>query len=344
MVDATYAFLVVVIVLDFALSLWNAYSSGVIWGLLRHQPGKRFSKACAVAGVGLAFAGMAYATTIVLSYLAFVVGFLAIWDLLYLVSFDFLVFGAMIIGFGLVITVQSIAIAYRQRHFGPIAIASWNTIAEVWDIVTYAEGFQTAAGVVKGDRADRANVLAILAVAVAVALIVTYFAFRRGLSKAESSIADSPRQQAADDSASAAASPPERPHRHLRVTILAGVTILIVVVAVILAFHFLAPSPQVKVEEIDVWAPTNVCGLSSNPISYPGFTDMPGSADAFQFQISNFNSSACTVSQASTNTSGFSLSNAQLPLTVAQGQSQFLNVTVNLPSGSFDGTLNLVYR
>jgi hypothetical protein len=341
LVDSTYLLLAAIVIFDFVVSLWNAYSSGVIWGLLRNQAGHGFEKVCAVAGLGLAFAGMAYSTTIILSWVALQIGFIAIWDFLYLVSFDFLVFGAMIIGFGLLITVQSIVIAYRQRNFGSIAIASWNTFAEVWDIATYVQGFQAAATTVKGDRQDRANVIAILVVAVSVALIVTYFAFRAGLRKSEGAIADSSRQAAAENSPTGGFDLGH--HRHLRTAILAGVVVLVVVVAVIVAFHFLAPSPQVDVQEIDVWAPSNVCGLNVTLISYNGFTDMPGASDDFQFQVENYNATACTLSHVDTNTSGFSLTNAQLPLTVAAGQSQFLNVTVNLPQGAFDGNLNLIY-
>ena len=280
MVDTSYLLLAAIIVVDFVLSLWNAYASGVTWGLLRNQPGKGFSKVCAVAGLGLAFAGMAYATTIILSWVALEVGFLAIWDFLYLVSFDLLVFGAMIIGFGLVITAQSITIAYRRRSFGTIAIATWNTFAEVWDIATYAQGFQTAASVVKGDRRDRANVTAILAVAVAVALIITYFAFRQGIRRAEGAIAQSPGQQAAD--ASSTGTSETSHHRAIRRAVLAGVIVIILVVAGIAVFHFLPASPQVKVAVIDVWAPSDVCGLNAHPISYSGFTDAPGASDAFQ--------------------------------------------------------------
>ena len=341
MVDTTYLLLAAIIVFDFVVSLWNAYSSGVIWGLLRNQPGHTFEKICAIAGLGLAFAGMAYSTTIILSWVALEVGFLAIWDFVYLVSFDFLVFGAMIIGFGLLITVQSVAIAYRQRNFGSIAIAAWNTFAEVWDIATYVQGFQTAAQVVKGERRDRANVTAILAVAVAIALIITYFAFRQGLRKSEGAIAESPQQAAAETLTSGGSDLTH--HRHLRQAVLGGIVVLIVVIAVIFTFHFLPPSPQVKVSEIDVWAPSNVCGLNAQLISYDGFNDMPGASDGFQLQVVNYNSSACVVSHVATNTSGFSLSDAQVPLSIAAGQSEYLSLTINLPQSAFDGSMNLIY-
>lgn len=340
MVDTSTLVLVAILLFDFVVSLWNAYASGVVWGLLRRQPGRTFEKVCAVAGVGLAFSGMAYATTIVLSWVALQVGFLAIWDFLYLVSFDFLVFGAMIIGFGLVVTAQSVAIAYRQRNFGSIAVAVWNTFAEVWDIAIYVQGFQTAAGVLKGDRRDRANVVAILAVAIAVALIITYFAFRQGLNKAAGAIDQNPAQAAGD----ARGAPPEDRHHHrIRQTVAAGLVVVILVIAAIAVFHFLPPSPQVQVSEIDVWAPSNACGLAAQPISYAGFTDAPGAREAFQLQVQNFNTTACTVAHVATNTSGFSLSDLPGPLSVPGGGSAFLNLTIDLPSTNFSGNLNLIY-
>ncbi|HEV2231680.1 MAG TPA: hypothetical protein VGS18_05800, partial [Thermoplasmata archaeon] len=122
MADPTYLLLVFTLVLDFVFSLWNAYASGLSWSLVRNLPGQRFAKVSAIAGVGLAFAGISYVLTLVLSYLAVVVGALSLGEFLFLASFDFLVFGAMIIGFGLVVTAQSVAIAYRQRNFGSIAV------------------------------------------------------------------------------------------------------------------------------------------------------------------------------------------------------------------------------
>ena len=58
----------------------------------------------------------------------------------------------------------------------------------------------------------------------------------------------------------------------------------------------------------------------------------------------NFNSTACTVGQVSTNTTGFSVTNAQLPLTLGAGASRYLNLTMVLPPNSFDGPLNLIYE
>jgi len=340
-VDLSLAFLALVILLDFAISLWNAYASGLTWTLLRNQRGHGFEKACAVAGLGLAFAGMAYATLIVLSWVALIVGFVGIGDFLFLVSFDFLVFGAMIIGFGLVITAQSIAIAYRRRNFGSIAVATWNVFTEILDVAIYAEGFRDASAVVKGDRANRANLYSIIAVAVGVAFILTYVAYRQGVRKGEAAIAASPSQSQAEEP-SPTATPRVVPH-HFRRTILVALVVLLVVVAAIVVLRVSFPSTTVNVREIAVYAPDNVCGLQSNPIKYAGFSDAPGANDLFGLQVTNFNSTPCTVRSVTTNTSGFGLSNVQVPFPVAGAGNGFMNVTIVLPSGSFDGVLALVY-
>lgn len=334
-------FLALVVVVDLVLSLWNAYASGVTWGLLRNQPGRTFSKVSAVAGVGLAFAGMAYTTLIVLAYAALWTGFLAVWDFVYLASFDLLVFGAMIVGFGLVVTAQSVTVAYRRRSFGSIAIAAWNVFAEVWDLTIYAQGFRSAANAVRGDRRDRANLTAILAMAIGIALLVTYFAFRRGLDRAESAIAASPRQTAAEGGSAPVEAETHR--RHARRSIVAGVVVVAVVVAAIVGFHYLSPSPQVKVQEIDVFAPTGVCGLDAHAVYYAGFTDVPGASEVFSLEVLNFNATPCTVQNVTTNTSGFGLSAIGTPLTVGGNLSAYLNLTIELPPNAFDGALHLVY-
>ena len=334
------AFLVVVILLDFVISLWNAYAAGLTWTLLRNQPGQKFAKTSAIAALGLAFAGMAYATLIVLSYLALILNFLAIGDFVFLVSFDFLVFGAMIIGFGLVVTAQSVAIAYRERKFGAIAVAVWNVFAEIWDISIYAEGFRDAAGVVSQDR-NRINLYAVIAAAVGVAFIITYVAYRHGVRKAEDAIAANPDQAGGNVDGSRAAAPD---HAHpLRTIIIAAIVVVIVVVAIIAVAPYVTPSSQVNVTEINVWAPDNVCGLNSNPAFYSGFTDSPSASDAFALQIPNFNSTTCTLRAVTTNTTGFGLSNVQVPVIVPRFQNGTLNLTILLPGSSFHGVLDLVY-
>ncbi len=341
MLGVTDLFLGFVLVFDFVISLWNAYAAGVTLTLLRRQPGKAFAKASAGAALGLGFAGMAYATLLVLSFAALWLNFLALGDFLFLVSLDFLVFGALIIGLGLVITAQSVAIAYRQRTFGTMALAGWNVFAEVWDLSIYAEGFRNAAAAVGSSERERVNLYAVLAAALGISFIMTYVAYRHGVRRAERSIADSPGQPPADpipyDARHAGRAHP------LRTVVIVGIVTVVVVVGLIAVAPYVTPSTKVTVTEMDVWAPSNVCGLNANPVSYSGFSDTVGSRDAFQLQLPNFNASSCTVQTVSTNTSGFGLSDVQVPVTVAASQNGTLNLTVLLPTSGYSGPLSLIF-
>lgn len=345
MADLTLGLIAIILVLDFVISLWNAYASGVTLSLIRHQKGHTFEKAAGVAGLGLAFSGMAYVLLIVLSALGSVLGLLTLDDLLYVLSFDFLVFGACIIGFGLVVTAQSVAIAWRQRNFGAIGVAAWNVFSEIWDVAIYAEGFRTAAGVVQGDREDKSTLYALIAVAVGLAFLLTYVAYRQGVRKGEGAIAASPEQAAAEADAISASG--ERHHgRWTRGKVLAAVAAVIVVIVVIAALGLAAPgksSPTVHVAFINVWAPDNVCGFSDHPSGYDGFDDKVGATELFQLGLHNYNSTACTVHGVTTNTSGFGLSDVQVPVTVPGGGDGYLNVSVLLPNSAYSGNLDLVY-
>ena len=188
MVDVGSLILIAILAIDFVISIWNGYASGLALTLLRGQSGQSFAKAAAVAGLGLAFAGMAYVMLVLFAFVALLIGYLGVADVTTVLAFDFLVFGAMIIGFGLVVTAQSIAIAYRRRSLGAIAISAWNVFAEVWDIAIYAEGFKSAYGALGGGR-DRVNLYAVIALAVLVAFFITFAAYRHGVNRAEQLLA-----------------------------------------------------------------------------------------------------------------------------------------------------------
>ena len=340
MVATATLFLFAILALDFAISLWNAYASGLTLTLLRGQPRQGFAKAAAIAGLALAFVGMCYVLIIVFAYGALVLGYLAVGDFLFLVAFDFLVFGAMIIGLGLVVTAQSIAVAYRQRRWGDIGVAIWNVFTEIWDISIYAEGFKDASRVVSSDR-NKINLYAVVAAAVGVGFIITYVAYRHGVRKAEETLEAHPDQPPTGEPPYD--SKPLGKAHPLRTVLIAGLVTVVVVVALIAVAPYIPRPPQVVVTEIDVYAPTNTCGLNSNPASYAGFTDSPGARDAFSLQIRNFNATGCVVNHAATNSSGFTVTNVGTPVFVAGLGNGTLNLTILLPGVAYSGVLNLIY-
>jgi len=137
--------------------------------------------------------------------------------------------------------------------------------------------------------------------------------------------------------------PPPRRRRRLWVIVLVVVVVVILVVSVV-AFLATPAASGVQVQYINIWAPDNVCGLNSNPISFYGFNWSTGQSGAVEFSMANFNATACTVVGVTTNTSGFGLSDVQVPLQIpASDQSFPMNMTITAPSSSFSGNLNLVF-
>ena len=188
MVDLSYVLVIVFLVVDFAISIWNAYSAGFSLTVLKNSPGEnapRLAKYASYAALGLAFSGMSYVMTVVFGVLAYYLGYIGLGSLNVIFAFNFLFFGAMIIGFGLVVTAQSIVVAYRRRSFGSIAVSIWNVFAEVLDITVYAEGFRSAYKTLSGGNSrNNGNLAVIVLMAVAVALFITWAAYRHGVKRA----------------------------------------------------------------------------------------------------------------------------------------------------------------
>lgn len=172
------------LIFDFVISIWNAYASGYNIGMLRKLGKGGFSRAAAYSGLGLAFAGMTYVLIVVLSFIAYALGYVGIGVVDYALAFNFIVFGLMIIGFGIMVTIQSIIIAVHRKSFGSIIIAIWNTFAIVFDIASYVEGFRASVNMLKANKSDRANALVIVLVAVLIAYFITHAMYKHGLKKA----------------------------------------------------------------------------------------------------------------------------------------------------------------
>jgi hypothetical protein len=125
------------------------------------------------------------------------------------------------------------------------------------------------------------------------------------------------------------------------------VIVVVIVIAIIGAIVvYEATLPNVDVNSFLVWAPDNVCGLNepNNLIAYNGLNDTPGATDSIQFSVPNYNNTTCNLASVTTNTSGFSLSNVQLPGPIAPNQTGTLSVDLTLPGSSWSGNVNLVYE
>ncbi len=135
------------------------------------------------------------------------------------------------------------------------------------------------------------------------------------------------------------------PARRRRTWVIVAVVliVLLLVVGVAAVDYFEAKPPAIQVPFIVVWAPNNVCGLNSSPIEYYGFNSSTSQAQSFDLAVPNYNATPCTVTAASTNSTGFSLSHVEVPITVPGNGTGSMNITITPPARPYSGNMNLVF-
>lgn len=127
------AFAVVVWLLNFGISFWNAYAVGNAWVEAKHKEGG-WPKVLAWSGAVMSATGFTWCYLIALAFICYKLEWLdagtvdgAIW-----LGYILLIPG--IISSGAVITLDSWARAYRNRTIQDIGIAAWNSYAEYHNV------------------------------------------------------------------------------------------------------------------------------------------------------------------------------------------------------------------
>jgi len=179
-------FYILIVIFDILLSIWNAYNAGRSLEYMKlNNIESDWPRMVAYSTLILSFAGAAYSNTSLLSIAAYYLGYIDIYTLLGVLSFSFLVFGFLIILFGIVVTINSIIVASKTRRFFDIAIAAYNSIAVIWDIYSYIEGFSTAFSILRNqfgneERNSQGVFILIIIAAVLIAVFMVYGAFKYG--------------------------------------------------------------------------------------------------------------------------------------------------------------------
>jgi hypothetical protein len=121
----------------------------------------------------------------------------------------------------------------------------------------------------------------------------------------------------------------------------AVVLVVLILVVGVAAVLFVPAPATVRVQEIDVWTLDNVCGLGDNPVAFNGYNDSAGGSTTLEFALPNFNATACTIHSIATNTSGFAFHGSATPWTIPGHSTLNLTLTVDAPSGAYDGVLHM---
>lgn len=176
------------LLLNLAISMWNAYAAGRIW---REVSG--FMKLVAWSALVMSACGFLEVLAIVLGFIAISMHWINQHGFDALLSLTYLLIIVPVLGAGLIITIHSWIEAYKRRDFGSIVVAGYNTAADAYNIYEAADGgisgaFKSVSESFSSDDEDdsvaQVVVLLILLVAMALASGLTIVFFQIGRSHA----------------------------------------------------------------------------------------------------------------------------------------------------------------
>lgn len=130
------------LVLNFAISFWNAYASGAY--LTESKLIGGWSRVMVWSGLIMSACGFTWVYLCLLTMIAVAGKWLSPeWGLI-MFKLGYLIIVLPMLGSGLAIWIDSLVKAYRQRSFGSVAVAGWNTFAQAhntWEAAKHAPGF-----------------------------------------------------------------------------------------------------------------------------------------------------------------------------------------------------------
>lgn len=127
--------------------------------------------------------------------------------------------------------------------------------------------------------------------------------------------------------------PPERPYKAILV-----IAIILVAIGLVAYVYLPTLNNKVNVTEVTVSSADNACGL--NGTSWGGLSAPLGATIGFDFAVNNDNSShSCTISAISALTVGFSVSSANVPMTVPADSLGEVSFAIAVPAHPYSGAL-----
>jgi hypothetical protein len=137
--------------------------------------------------------------------------------------------------------------------------------------------------------------------------------------------------------------PPARPKRRLWLWIIVGFVVFFLVIAAV-GYLLLPSAPAINVTEITFASSDDACGLENS--AWEGFTANESQSLYLGFNLTGpANSSggtlACKITTVNSTTTGFSVSGANVPLTIPANTNETLEFNVTCPSSPFNGALTV---
>lgn len=189
-------FLILILLFTLAISAWDGFAAGLIWQDSKQQGG--FMRLVAWSAVVMSACGFSMILAILGGFWAQTVGSLSAHSFQILMSFEYLLIMPLLLISGVIITIHSYIVAYRERDFVSVGTAAYNTFAMGNNIYQAADGgisnaWTNVGSLFKGDSdSDEDNGLTmivigiILALSAGVAVGFTYGMWSLGRKKSQS--------------------------------------------------------------------------------------------------------------------------------------------------------------
>lgn len=125
----TAAFVILVWVVNFGISIWNAYAVGKAWVETKYSGG--WARFVAWAGAVMSASGFSWCYLIILTYAAYGLGWLDNEHVSIAMSLGYILLIPAVLTSGMVITLDSWARTYRRTTLMNLGRSAWNTYAQI---------------------------------------------------------------------------------------------------------------------------------------------------------------------------------------------------------------------
>jgi hypothetical protein len=171
--------IILVWLLNFGISIWNAYAVGVAWVETKHAGG--WPRVVAWAGAVMSASGFSWCYLLILTYAAYGLGWLDMDHVAVALQLGYIILIPGILSSGMVITLDSWARTYRRTTLANLGRAAWNTYAQIHNTFHAVRDLDKAFGSVvdalgskgssSGDKKGGAVVFILVFVLVVLALL-----------------------------------------------------------------------------------------------------------------------------------------------------------------------------
>jgi len=174
---------IIVLLLDFVVSIWNSYAAGFSLGLLRISKGPGWIRGAALIALAAGIAGETYVIATFLALALNAYGLVGADSVALLLAYNLVVTGGLITILGIGITAEGVYLAITHPAGWGVWLSLYNVFASIWNVFSYIRNFGAAVRIIRTEEREgqgQGAVIVLAAVAVVTAVLLSYIAFHFG--------------------------------------------------------------------------------------------------------------------------------------------------------------------